>query len=68
VISTTIGAEGLPTEPMLIADHPADFARAIECILEDDETGRKLGAQGRRLYEERLTWPAAWGRLRDWGL
>jgi glycosyltransferase involved in cell wall biosynthesis len=68
VVSTTIGAEGLPPGPTLIADAPEDFARAIECLLDDPERGCRLGMAGRRLYEERLTWQAAWGTLKDWGL
>lgn len=68
VISTTIGAEGLPTESMLIADDAAGFAGAIERVLDDEDLSGRLGDDGRRLYEERLTWLAAWSTLKDWGL
>lgn len=68
VISTTIGAEGLPSEAILIADRPEDFADAIESVLDDPAKALRLGTQGRHLYEEHLTWQAAWSTLKEWGL
>jgi glycosyltransferase involved in cell wall biosynthesis len=68
VISTSIGGEGLPSETMLIADDPDSFARAVESVLDGEKLRCRLGDAGRRLYEERLVWPAAWSTLRDWGL
>jgi polysaccharide biosynthesis protein PslH len=60
VVSTGIGAEGLPLEPgvhFLRADEPAEFARAVVLLLR--ETGRRkaLAMAGRRLIEERFSWP-----------
>jgi hypothetical protein len=56
VISTTIGAEGLPYtagEDILIADTGEEFAAAD---------------RGRVLYEQRLTWQTAWDELLQLGL
>ena len=71
VISTTIGAEGLPGirgEHLLIADEPSDFARAVSSILEFPALGKTLGENGRALYESDLTWESAWRRLDASGL
>jgi polysaccharide biosynthesis protein PslH len=68
VVSTTVGAEGLPPEPMLIADSAERFAAEVERLLNDAELRNRLSAAGRRLYEERFTWQAAWRTLQDWDL
>jgi len=70
VVSTAIGAEGLPGvhgEHLLIADSPTGFARCIERVLGDQGLARRLGAAGRRLYESKLTWRAAWKSLEEAG-
>lgn len=59
VVSTTIGAEGLPLVPgehFLSADDPAEFARAVVSLLQDPMRRSALGAAGRRLVEERYSW------------
>lgn len=71
VISTTIGAEGLPYTPgehLLIADTPAEFLLSIEKVLNDSTLSERLADSGRRLYEQRLTWPAAWEVLETVGI
>jgi glycosyltransferase involved in cell wall biosynthesis len=71
VVSTTLGAEGLPGCPgkhLLIADSPEDFGAAVLSVIESEQLQAELGASGRRLYEERLTWEAAWCTLTHWGL
>ncbi len=60
VVATTVGAEGLPLTPgahFLQADDPAGFARAVVSLLQDPAHRRSLGAAGRRLIEERYSWP-----------
>jgi len=60
VVSTTIGAEGLPLATgrhFLRSDDPADFARAVVSLIRDDGRRRSLGLAGRRLMEERYSWP-----------
>jgi sugar transferase (PEP-CTERM/EpsH1 system associated) len=59
VVSTTIGAEGLPLVPgehFLRTDEPADFASAIVTLIRDPARRRSLGQAGRRLVEERYAW------------
>jgi glycosyltransferase involved in cell wall biosynthesis len=71
VVSTTLGAEGLPCTPgvdILLADDPAKFADVIVKLLRSDELRTHLGFGGRRLYERRLTWDAAWSELTALGL
>jgi sugar transferase (PEP-CTERM/EpsH1 system associated) len=60
VVSTSVGAEGLPMIPgqhFLQADDPAAFADATSGLLQDPGRRRALGAAGRRLVEERYSWP-----------
>jgi glycosyltransferase involved in cell wall biosynthesis len=71
VISTQVGAEGLPGvrgEHLLIEDDPSDFARAVSSVLEFPTLAKSLGDNGRRLYETDLTWDAAWKHLDNSGL
>lgn len=59
VVSTRVGAEGLPLvsgEHFLAADDPQAFARAVIRLLDDPGQRRALGMAGRRLVEERFSW------------
>jgi glycosyltransferase involved in cell wall biosynthesis len=59
VVSTSVGAEGLPLvdgEHFLKADDPPAFAAAVAALLRDPERRKALGAAGRRLVEERYSW------------
>lgn len=60
VVATRVGAEGLPIvagQHFLQADSPADFARAVVTLLKDAGRRHALGMAGRRLVEERYSWP-----------
>jgi glycosyltransferase involved in cell wall biosynthesis len=46
-----------PGEHFLEADHPEEFARAVVSLIRDPERRRELGNAGRRLVEERYSWP-----------
>ncbi len=66
VVSTSIGAEGLPArdgENLLIADGGPAFAAAVTRVLENANLGRALGQAGRLLLERDFTWDAAWKKL-----
>lgn len=66
VVSTTIGAEGLQyrdREHLVIADSPQPFAAEISAMLASAAERERIGAAGRRLYEERYTWQTAWRTL-----
>jgi polysaccharide biosynthesis protein PslH len=61
VVSTPVGAEGLPLvhgEHFLEAEGAAAFAAAVVALLRDPARRRALGAAGRRLVETRYGWAA----------
>jgi polysaccharide biosynthesis protein PslH len=62
VVSTTVGAEGLGLEhgrEIAIADDPAEFARWVDRLLDDDDLARELGRAGR----ERVSRDYAWSSI-----
>ncbi len=66
VVSTTLGAEGLPVRDghhLLIADDPGSFAAKVSALLESASERRRIGAAGRLLYEREFTWSCAWNKL-----
>ena len=59
LVSTTVGAEGLPLVPgkhFLQADEPAEFARAVVALLRDPVRRKALGAAGQCLVRARYSW------------
>jgi glycosyltransferase involved in cell wall biosynthesis len=59
VVTTSIGAEGLPVEHerhLLRADTAQDFATAIVSLLADRALAERLGAQGRALVRDGFDW------------
>jgi glycosyltransferase involved in cell wall biosynthesis len=61
VVSTRIGAEGLPVthgENILLADTPADFAKCIGELFAQPTFARHIGANGRALVQEKFGWNA----------
>jgi len=68
VVSTTVGAEGLPVttgENVVIADEPAAFARAVVNLIRDPEQRRRLELEARRLVVERYDWSAVAGDFEE---
>jgi glycosyltransferase involved in cell wall biosynthesis len=68
VVSTSIGAEGLPAvagEHLLLADTREEFAGAVSALLESPALRSRIGEAGRALYEERFTWQAGWKELEN---
>jgi glycosyltransferase involved in cell wall biosynthesis len=66
VVSTTIGAEGLPArdgEHLVLADTPAAFAGAVSRLLTCKDLRLTLGNSGRLLLEKEFTWVSAWSTL-----
>jgi glycosyltransferase involved in cell wall biosynthesis len=62
VVSTTIGAEGLPVvhgEHLLLADTPEAFANATLTVLTQPLLRERLSRAARALVEERYDWAAA---------
>jgi len=66
VVSTPLGAEGLPgraEQDILLAADAAGFAAAISRLLESAELRQRIGAAGRALYARECTWEAAAAKL-----
>lgn len=60
MVSTSLGCEGIDVEDgvhLRIADDPRAFAESVVQLLENPESGRALGSAGRRLVEEKYSWP-----------
>ena len=61
VVSTTIGAEGLPVtqgKNIVIADQPAEFAQAVVRLVRDQATRQQIEAAARRLVVDHYDWSA----------
>jgi glycosyltransferase involved in cell wall biosynthesis len=66
VVSTTIGAEGLPVrhgQHLLLADGAEELAGAVERLLACSDLGESLAVAGRLLLEKEFTWEKAWQHL-----
>jgi glycosyltransferase involved in cell wall biosynthesis len=66
VVSTVLGAEGLPArdgENLLLAEGPVAFAEAVTRLLACKELRTSLGMAGRLLMEQEFTWEVAWKNL-----
>ncbi len=63
VVSTPLGAEGLPARPgehALLAGTAEGFADAVSSLLADPALRDRVGRAGRYLFECEFTWEAAW--------
>jgi polysaccharide biosynthesis protein PslH len=61
VVSTTIGAEGLPVtngRDIEIADDPSGFAQAVIRLIRDTDTRRSIETAARQLVVEKYDWSA----------
>jgi len=61
VVSTTIGAEGLPVtagRDLEIADEPARFAQAVVRLMRDAVARRAIEAAARQLVVDKYDWSA----------
>jgi sugar transferase (PEP-CTERM/EpsH1 system associated) len=61
IVSTTIGAEGLPVTDgadIVIADSPADFAGRTLELLHDSQKRERIGKAARALVESKYSWEA----------
>ena len=59
VVSTSIGAEGLPVqhnENIVLADDPAEFAQQVARLLRNAEERQKIGRAARALVEQNYSW------------
>ncbi len=66
VIATSLAAEGLDGVGdcnLIVANEGLDFGRSIAQLNADPSRRAGLSVNGRRLFEERYTWQAAWQML-----
>lgn len=66
VVSTTVGAEGLPVtsgEHVVLADDPRAFAATVVGLMRNPERRARLEAAARALVVERYDWSAVAGEL-----
>jgi len=66
VVSTTVGAEGLPVmdgRHVMLADEPTSFARAVVRLLRDTDARARLESAARALVLEQYDWSAVAGSL-----
>ena len=60
VVSTSVGCEGIEArdgQELLIADTPDDMARQVVEVLRNPGLQKRLGDNGRKLVEEKYSWP-----------
>lgn len=59
VVSTSLGAEGVPThqrENIILADDPEQFSQGILDLMEDDHLFERIRINARKLVEEHYAW------------
>jgi glycosyltransferase involved in cell wall biosynthesis len=68
VVSTTVGAEGLPLQPgehIAIGDSPTGFSDAVVSLLRDRPSRDALSAAGYRVVTQNYDWKHVARKLRD---
>ena len=68
VVSTTVGAEGLPLtsgKEILIADTPAAFAESVVSLLANPDTAREYGTRAASTVREQFGWARAAERFAE---
>jgi glycosyltransferase involved in cell wall biosynthesis len=59
IVCTSLGAEGIecmPGRDLVIADRAEDFAQAVGSLIRDPVRRKELGANARKLVEEKYDW------------
>lgn len=62
VVSSTIGAEGLPVSDggnIYISDDPEEFARRVANLLNNPQLSRAMGESGKAMVTEQFSWRSA---------
>ncbi len=66
VVSTHLGAEGLPAthgREIYLADNASDLIQFIDNLLKSPGERMRIGSAGRSLFERFFSWDAAWEQL-----
>lgn len=64
VVSTQLGAEGLPTDVVELADTSVEFSNAVSRLLENDGYRRAMEERAWQRLRAEFTWPAGWNCLK----
>lgn len=68
VVSTTIGAEGLPIEHdrhLLLADSPEDYADAVVSLVQNPVRNKALASAGHELVRGKYSWTSVGAKLHE---
>jgi glycosyltransferase involved in cell wall biosynthesis len=68
VVSTTVGAEGLPVSDgvdILLADDPREFAAAVVKLLRDENLAQAIGAKAAANVRGRFGWDRVAARFSE---
>lgn len=68
VVSTRLGAEGLPTRAVALADTGEEFVAAIEWLLDDSAARVAMEQEAAAILEAEFTWEAGWNCLERLGI
>ncbi|MEZ5399654.1 MAG: glycosyltransferase [Bryobacteraceae bacterium] len=68
VVSTAVGAEGLPAEGVLLAEDPDGFANAVTRLVESERLRAQIASRASEIFNRDFTWEAGWAVLDDLGL
>ena len=60
VVSTALGAEGLPADAIAIADSPDAFAAKVSALIVSQPERDRLAAAGGLVFNTAFTWEAGW--------
>ena len=66
VVTTSLGAEGIPIQPgdtCLMADQPPMMASYISLLLQDEDLRTRMAQQARQLVSERFAWDRCMDQL-----
>ncbi len=67
IVSTTLGAEGIPCESgehLIHADQPTDFSENVLRLLQDGKTRQQMGESAREWVRKRYDWQILCGAIR----
>jgi glycosyltransferase involved in cell wall biosynthesis len=67
-VAMSLAAQAIEVNPgkdIILADDPNDFARAVIDLLQNQKLRESLGLNGRKLIENKYSWPIIVQKLED---
>jgi polysaccharide biosynthesis protein PslH len=68
VVSTSLGAEGLPGDALALADTAEGFAARVSDLLSNQAERQRLAEAGSAVFNKQFTWEAGWKVLARLGM